>query len=136
MKKYFLLFPLLFIGIKSFSQNTAQAGTQPYTQKAEFPGGDAAFSKQFMNMLHAYVNAENYAINGTVTFVINIDKNGKMDRLDILPKIKNSEMFIDDVKYALKKVKGKWKPAMKDGVPVESKYIFRVNFTTGTYDMD
>lgn len=135
MKKYLLLLPLLFIGIKGFSQNTIQSETPTYTQRAEFPGGDEAFRKQFMNMLHAYVDAESYAINGTVTFVINIDKTGKMDRLDVLPKIKNSEMFIDDVKYALKKVKGKWKPAMKDGVAVESKYIFKVNFTTGTYDI-
>ena len=135
MKKYLLLLPLLFIGIKGYSQNTVQAETPIYTQRAEFPGGNEAFRKQFMDMLHAYVDAQSYAINGTVTFVINIDKTGKMDRLDVLPKIKNGEMFIDDVKYALKKVKGKWKPAMKDGVAVESKIIFKVNFTTGTYDM-
>ncbi|MDR6921538.1 MULTISPECIES: energy transducer TonB [Chryseobacterium] len=135
MKKYLLLLPLLFIGIKGFSQNTMQCEIPRYTQRAEFPRGDEAFRKQFVNMLHAYVDAESYAINGTVTFVINIDKTGKMDRLDVLPKIKNGEMFIDDVKYALKKVKGKWKPAMKDGVAVESKYIFKVNFTTGTYEI-
>ncbi|KPE51465.1 energy transducer TonB [Chryseobacterium indologenes] len=134
MKKHLLLLPLLFIGIKGFSQNTIPTETTAYTQRAEFPGGDEAFRKQFMNMLHAYVDAQSYAIDGTVTFVINIDKTGKMDRLDVLPKIKNGEMFIDDVKYALKKVKGKWKPAMKDGVSVESKYIFKVNFATETYD--
>lgn len=53
MKKYLL--PLVFIGIEGFSQNTVQTGTPAYTQKTEFPGGDEAFRKQFMNMLHADV---------------------------------------------------------------------------------
>jgi len=136
MKKYFLLLPLLFLGIKGFSQNTIPTETTSYTQKAEFPGGDDAFRKQFMDMLHAYVDPQSYAINGTITFLINISPEGKMNRLDILPKIKNSEMFIDDVKYAMKKIKGKWKPAMKVTTPVDSKVIFKVNFSTNTYDHD
>ncbi|NML68731.1 hypothetical protein HHL23_02825 [Chryseobacterium sp. RP-3-3] len=136
MKKYLLLLPLLFIGIKGFSQQAPQTEVTSYTQKAEFPGGDEAFRKQFMDMLHAYVDAQSYAINGKVTFVINIAPNGKMDRLDILPKIKNSEMFVDDVKYAMQKIKGKWKPAMKDNTPVDSKMIVKVNFSTHGYDED
>jgi hypothetical protein len=59
-----------------------------------------------------------------------------MNRLDVLPKIKNSEMFVDDVKYAMKKIKGKWKPAMKENTPVDSKVIFKVDFTTHGYDHD
>ena len=137
MKKYILLLPLLFIGIKGFSQQTPQVEVIPsYTQKAEFPGGDEAFRKQFMDMLHAYVDPQNYAINGKVIFVINIAPDGKMNRLNVLPKIKNSEMFIDDVKYAMKKIKGKWKPAMKENTPVDSKITVKVNFSTNGYDHD
>lgn len=136
MKKYLLLLPLLFIGIKGFSQQTQVEGTSSYTQKAEFPGGDEAFRKQFMEMLYAYVDTQSYSINGKVTFVINISPDGKMNRLDILPKIRNSEMFVDDVKYAMKKIKGKWKPAMKDNTPVDSKMIVKVNFSTHGYDED
>src|ERR1700750_1658346 len=111
MKKYLLLLPLMFIAIKGFSQQATQTEIT-YTQKAEFPGGDEAFRKQFMDMLYAYVDTQSYAINGKIIFLINIAPDGKMNRLDVLPKIKNSEMFIDDVKYAMKKIKGKWKPAM------------------------
>lgn len=137
MKKYLLLLPLLFIGIQGFSQQTRQVEVTPsYTQKAEFPGGDEAFRKQFMDMLHAYVDTQSYAINGKVIFVINIAPDGKMNRLDILPRIRNSEMFVDDVKYAMKKIKGKWKPAMKDTTPVDSKMIVKVNFSTNGYDHD
>ncbi|PQA93667.1 hypothetical protein B0A69_11745 [Chryseobacterium shigense] len=136
MKKYLLLLPLLFIGMKGFSQQTTQTEVTTYTEKAEFPGGDQAFRKQFMEMLYAYVDTQSYAINGKVTFVINISLDGKMNRLDILPKIGNSEMFVDDVKYAMKKIKGKWKPAMKDTTPVDSKMIVKVNFSTHGYDED
>ncbi|WP_051884407.1 energy transducer TonB [Chryseobacterium luteum] len=136
MKKYLLLLPLLFTGIRGFSQNTVQTEMTAYTWKAEFPGGDDAFRKQFMDMLYAYVDTQSYAINGKVIFVINIAPDGKMNRLDILPKIKNSEMFVDDVKYAMKKIKGKWKPAMKDNTPVDSKVIIKVNFSTNIYDHD
>ena len=136
MKKYLLLLFLLCIGAKSFSQNTSPVEAAPYTQKAEFPGGDEAFKKQFMDMLHAYVDTQSYAINGKVTFVINIAPDGKMNRLDVLPKIKNAEMFIGDVKYAMKKIKGKWKPAMKDSTPVDSKMVVKVDFSTNGYDHD
>lgn len=136
MKKYLLVLPLFFIGIKGFSQLPAQAAVTEYTQRAEFPGGEEAFKKQFMDMLYAYVDTQSYAINGKVTFVINISAVGKMNRFDMLPKIKNSEMFMDDVKYAMKKIKGKWKPAMKGDTPVDSKIIFKVDFTTNGYDHD
>ncbi|WP_051891212.1 energy transducer TonB [Chryseobacterium sp. JM1] len=137
MKKYLLLLPLLFIGIKGFSQQIQQVEITPsYTQKAEFPGGDEAFRKQFMDMLHAYVDTQSYAINGKVIFVINIAPDGKMNRLNVLPRIKNSEMFIDDVKYAMKKIKGKWKPAMNKSTPVDSDITVKVDFSTNGYDHD
>ncbi|WP_223609142.1 energy transducer TonB [Chryseobacterium sp. OSA05B] len=137
MKKYLFLLPLLFSGIKGFSQQISQVEVTPsYTQKAKFPGGDEAFRKQFMDMLHAYVDTQSYAINGKVIFVINIAPDGKMNRLNVLPRIKNSEMFIDDVKYAMKKIKGKWKPAMKENTPVDSDITVRVNFSTNGYDHD
>jgi hypothetical protein len=137
MKKNFLILFLLFISFNAFSQETkTQDQNTAYTQKAEFPGGDDAFQKEFMNMVHAYIDMALYAVQGQVTFIFNIDEKGKISSLDALPKFKNNEMFIDDMKYAVKKVKGKWKPAMKDGVPVNSKYILKVNFSTNTYDHD
>lgn len=126
MKKYYFVLAFTLLGIKCFSQNSI----------AEYPGGNEAFGKKFLEMLYAYVDVQNYAIDGKVTFIINIDKTGKPNNLDVSPKIKNGAMFVDDAKYALKKVKAIWKPATKDGIAVESKYIFNVNFSTNTYDHD
>lgn len=126
MKKCLVLILLLFFGFKGFSQDT----------RAEYEGENAVFAKKFMEMLYAYVDFQNYVLEGKVTYLINIDKTGKANRIDVLPKIKNGEMFVDDSQYALKKVKGKWKPATKDGVAIDSKYIMKVDFKSNTYDHD
>lgn len=128
--------PLLLVSGRGFSQenNTQVQQTADSFQKAEFPGGDDAFRKEFMNMVNAYIDFALYALEGKITFVFNIDTKGKINKIDVLPKFKGNEMFIDDIKYAVKKVKGKWKPAVKNGVPVDSKFIMKVNFSSNTYD--
>lgn len=126
MKKYIVILFFFLFSNNAFSQDT----------KAEFPGGNEAFKTEFMNMVHAYIDIALYAIQGEVTFIFNIDEKGKVNNLDVLPKFKNNEMFIDDMKYAVKKVKKKWTPATKDGVPINSKYVLKVNFSSNTYDHD
>jgi hypothetical protein len=136
MKKYLLILLLLLLSGKGFSQETVtqtQQKAENY-QKAEFPGGDEAFRKEFMNMVHAYIDHSLYAFQGKITLVFNIDPKGKINNIDVLPKFKDSEMFVDDIKYAAKKVKGKWKPATKNGVPVDSKFVMKVNFSHDVYD--
>jgi len=134
-----LILPLCFIGVKGLSQETkAQIQIQQGEdfRKAEFPGGEDAFRKEFLNMVHAYIDVALYAIQGEVTFLFNINLKGKIDKVDILPRFKNDEMFIDDMKFALKKVKGKWQPATKNGVPVDSKLIMKIRFNNNAYDHD
>ncbi len=132
------MMPLLMLSYKGFSQTTTvvvQQNTENY-QKAEFPGGDEAFQKEFMNMVHAYIDIALYTIQGQVTFILNIDTKGKINQIEVLPKFKDNEMFIDDMKYAAKKVKGKWKPAIRNGIPVDSKFVMKVNFNNNAYDHD
>ena len=141
MKKYLLILPLLLIGFKGFSQQQTAAVQYQYQndadfQKAEFPGGEDAFRKEFLKMVYAYIDVALYAIKGEVTFIFNIDPKGKIDKVDILPKFKNSETFIDDMKFAAKKVKGKWTPATKNGVPVDYKTIMKIRFDNNAYDHD
>lgn len=119
MKKYLATLLLLFLGFKGFSQDT----------RAEYEGGNAAFDNKFMEIC-------TLTLIFKPTYIINVDKTGKANRLDVFPKIKNGEMFMDDSQYALKKVKGKWKPATKDGIAISSKYIIKVDFKSNTYDHD
>ncbi|PTT25013.1 hypothetical protein DBR28_18255 [Chryseobacterium sp. HMWF028] len=139
MKKHLMVLPFLLLSFKGFSQETkaqiqVQAGED--FRKAEFPGGEDAFRKEFLNMVHAYIDVALYAIQGEVTFLFNINSKGKIDKIDILPRFKNDETFIDDMKFAAKKVKGKWQPATKNGIPVDSKLIMKIHFNNNTYDHD
>ncbi|TXF75901.1 energy transducer TonB [Chryseobacterium sp.] len=134
MKKLFIL--LFFSAALAFGQ-TASAGKQSgtgYTEKAEFPGGDEAFKAEFHKMVNGYIDMKQYAANGLFHFIFDIDVNGKIKNLQILPKVQNSEMFIEDMMFAVKRIKKKWKPASRNGQPVESKYVLNVTFTSDHFD--
>ncbi|AZA81177.1 hypothetical protein C1637_00940 [Chryseobacterium lactis] len=134
MKQYILIIFLL-LGFTGYSQKSQpQNENTPISQNAEFPGGDAAFTQEFLQMIHAYIDLKKYAVNGVFVFVFDVNIDGKAENLDVLPKVKNSEMFIDDMKFALKKVKKKWKPAIKDGKPEVSKKVIKINFTSDHFD--
>ncbi|WP_267404787.1 MULTISPECIES: energy transducer TonB [unclassified Chryseobacterium] len=138
MKKTIITLLLFFIGFKGYSQETqSQNQIQKEninSQTAEFPGGDSAFANEFLKMVHAYIDLQKYAVNGQFVFVFDVNPDGKVSNLDVLPKVKDSEMFIDDMKFAIKKVKKKWKPAMKDGKAVVSKKVIKINFTSDHFD--
>lgn len=133
MKKYILLYFLL-VGFTAFSQETQNENR--ISANAEFPGGDSAFSQEYMKMIHAYIDLGKYAVNGQFVFIFDIDTHGKISNLEVLPKVKNSEMFIEDMQFAITRVKKKWTPAMKEGIPVISKKVIKINFTSDHFDHD
>jgi len=134
MIKYFIMICFLF-GFKSYSQETRVDSEIPTAYKsAEFPGGDRAFSKEFLKMIHAYIDLGLYAVNGTFVFTFDVDENGKVINLEVLPKVKNSDMFIEDMQFAIKKVRKKWKPAVRNGKSVLSQKIISINFTSDHFD--
>ena len=87
-----------------------------------------------MKMVHAYVEITAYAVNGKFSFVLTIDEKGKMSVLKIYPKVKFDEEFKQDMNFAMKRIKKKWKPAIKNGIPVSSNIIFEINFTSDHSD--
>ncbi|SDL51813.1 energy transducer TonB [Chryseobacterium taihuense] len=85
-------------------------------------------------MIYAYIDLGLYAVNGTFVFTFDVDENGKVINLEVLPKVKNSDMFIEDMQFAIKKVRKKWKPAVRNGKPVLSQKIISINFTSDHFD--
>lgn len=132
--KSFLFLMALFISTNYFTQTKNVEPSTQITTKAEFPGGQNAFRNEFMKMVYAYVDVTAYAVNGKFTFVITIDEKGKMSNLKIFPKVKNDEEFKQDMEFAMRRIKKKWKPATQNSVPIESNYIFEINFTTNHSD--
>ncbi|MBW3520659.1 hypothetical protein [Chryseobacterium sp. NKUCC03_KSP] len=58
-------------------------------------------------MIHGYIDLRKYAVNGQFTFLFDVTTDGKVDNLKVLPKVKDSELFIDDMNFAIKRVKKK-----------------------------
>jgi hypothetical protein len=102
--------------------------------RAQFEGGDAAFSRELFKYISAYVDKEVYVVNGTFFLHVDIDETGKVTNLDITPKVANSEMFLKDLAFAFKKIKKNWVPSKCDGVPIPSKIRIRLNFVTESAD--
>jgi len=133
MRTLFLLMALL-ISTPAFSQSETIKTSILADSKAEFPGGQDAFRKEYMRMVYAYVDMTAYAVNGKFSFILTIDEKGKMSELKIYPKVRNDEEFKQDMNFAMKRIKKKWKPAIKNGVPVSSNIIFDINFTSDHSD--
>jgi len=124
----------LLISTPAFSQSETIKTSILADSKAEFPGGQDAFRKEYMRMVYAYVDMTAYAVNGKFSFILTIDEKGKMSELKIYPKVRNDEEFKQDMNFAMKRIKKKWKPAIKNGVPVSSNIIFDINFTSDHSD--
>lgn len=133
MRTFFLLMTL-WISTPAFSQSETTKTSILADSKAEFPGGQDAFRKEYMRMVYAYVDMTAYAVNGKFSFILTIDEKGKMSELKIYPKVRNDEEFKQDMNFAMKRIKKKWKPAIKNGVPVSSNIIFDINFTSDHSD--
>lgn len=138
MQKLFFIC-LLFISVALFSQDQKLENLTPqYTvvnyKKASFPGGDNAYRKELYKMIHGYIDLSTYAANGVFTFSFDVDIDGKTKNLSVSPKVKNSELFIEDMLFCMKKIKTKWTPATENGVPVKSKYTIKINFVTDHFD--
>ena len=103
--------------------------------RAQFEGGDASFNRELFRYISAYVDKEVYVVNGTFFLHMDIDKQGKVTNLDITPKVENSEGFLRDLKFAIKKIKKNWTPSKCNNVPVDSKIRIRLNFVTESADV-
>ena len=97
----------LWISTPAFSQSETTKTSILADSKAEFPGGQDAFRKEFMRMVYAYVDMTAYAVNGKFSFILTIDEKGKMSELKIYPKVRNDEEFKQDMNFAMKRIKKK-----------------------------
>ena len=90
MKHLFLIIALSF-STAYYSQTETPQEKTSINSKAEYPGGQEVFRNEFMRMVYAYVDLTAYAVNGKFSFIITIDKNGKMSEMKIYPKVKYDE---------------------------------------------
>lgn len=104
-------------------------------QAASFDGGISAYKEILRKYMYVYLNTDFYVLNGDFTFTITIDQKGKVTNIEGSPKVPNSQVFFDDMKYIVRRIKKNWVPATCNGQPVTSKIKIRINLATIATDV-
>ena len=128
-------FLLLFVGSLIDAQQNPNTIPKDWEKDAFYKLGKEKLDKDFKRAL-TYTVAENYVINGVVTFALYINENGLAKIIDMKPKFKNDQLLLDDLNYVLRKTHKNWQPAQKENKPVNSIYYYKIDFTTEVYDHD
>lgn len=102
---------------------------------AQFPGGENAFRQTLLKNMRGYLDTGFYSVNGTFELIINISKNGNLQRLELKPEVPNSNLLYRDIELALRKMNPKFTPANCNGSPVDSKLRQKINFRTESFDL-
>ncbi|MDR2207342.1 MAG: hypothetical protein LBE36_14420 [Flavobacteriaceae bacterium] len=125
---------LLKINIKEPFYQIAAKGCKNFTA-AGFEGGAAEYKKILTEYMFAYLNSDYYTINGDFTFTLSLDENGRVTNISGAPKVLFSEIFYDDMKYIVRRIKKNWLPATCDGIPIKSEMKIKMNIISVSSDL-
>lgn len=117
--------PLLQVALKNCNDFKA----------ASFEGGIPAYKETLRKYMYVYLNTDFYVLNGEFTFTLTVDKNGKVTEIEGSPKVANSRVFFDDMKYIVRRIKKSWIPATCNGKPVTSQIKIKMNLSTIATDV-
>ncbi|WP_449400196.1 hypothetical protein [Chryseobacterium wanjuense] len=87
--------PLLQVAVKNCNDFKA----------ASFEGGIPVYKETLRRYMYDYLNTDFYVLNGDFTFTLTIDQTGKVTNIEGSPKVANSEVFFDDMKYVVRRIK-------------------------------
>lgn len=102
---------------------------------ASFEGGASAYKELLKKYMYDYLNSDYYTISGDFTFILTIDDKGKVTKVEGTPKIANSQIFFEDMKYVVRRIKRNWSPATCNAKAIISKMKLKMNFSSVTIDM-
>jgi len=102
---------------------------------ANFEGGISFYRETLKKYMYNYLNSELYVLNGDFTFTLTIDQTGKVVSIEGSPKVENSEVFFDDMKYIVRRIKKNWIPATCNGQAITSQVKIKMNLASVTTDL-
>ncbi|KQT22176.1 hypothetical protein ASG31_02200 [Chryseobacterium sp. Leaf404] len=102
---------------------------------ANVTGGVHAYTETLRRYMFNYLNSEFYVLNGDFTFTLTINEMGKITKIEGSPKVNNSEVFFDDMKFIMRRIKNVWTPATCDAKPVTSEIKIKMNFNSVATDV-
>lgn len=127
-KKVTSYFDFPFVARDYFDRYTEGYDITRDTKRARFPGGTEAFRKEVQKYVGGYVDFDSYTPEGVFEIVFSISETGAIENIDIEPKVANSRQLLEDIRFGMKKIKGKWEPATVHGKSISSKFRLPVKF--------
>lgn len=97
--------------------------------------GEDALRQELLSSMITYVDKDSYALNGTFYLVFEIDPKGEISNFELKPNVVNGNMFYEDLKFIVKRLKTKWYPANCNGATIPSKVRMKINFRTDVFDL-
>lgn len=117
--------PLLQVAVKNCNDFKA----------AGFEAGIPVYKETLRKYMYDYLNSEFYVLNGDFTFTLTIDQTGKVINIEGSPKVANSEVFFDDMKYVVRRIKKNWVSASCNGQAVTSQVKIKMSFSSIATDL-
>jgi hypothetical protein len=117
--------PLLQVAVKNCNDFKA----------VSFEGGIPVYKETLRKYMYDYLNSEFYVLNGDFTFILTIDQTGKVINIEGSPKVANSEVFFDDMKYVVRRIKKNWVSASCNGQAVTSQVKIKMSFSSIATDL-
>ncbi|MET3537754.1 hypothetical protein [Chryseobacterium limigenitum] len=102
---------------------------------AAFEGGVSVYKEMLRKYMFDYLNSDFYVLNGDFNFVLTIDQTGKVIKIEGSPKVANSEVFFDDMKYVVRRIKKNWIPASCNGHSITSQVKIKMNLSSISTDI-
>lgn len=117
--------PLLQVAVKNCKDFKA----------ASFEGGVSAYKEMLRKYMYVYLNTDFYVLNGDFTFTLTVDDKGKVKNIEGTPKVANSQVFFDDMKYVVRRIRKNWIPATCNGQSVTSQIKIKMNLSSISTDI-
>ncbi|MCU7617356.1 hypothetical protein NZ698_09105 [Chryseobacterium sp. PBS4-4] len=102
---------------------------------ASYPDGINNYKETLRRYMYNYLNSDFYVLNGDFVFTLSVDQSGKVTNIEGSPKVNNSQVFFDDMKYVVRRIKKNWIPANCNGNPIASEVKIKMNFSSIATDL-
>ena len=125
MKKISFALIAIFLATASYALTKSNDELMCYEPTPQFPGGDKACLEFIRQNIRYSDEMIKNGIKGRVVVGFRVEKDGSLSNLRIK---KTADARLNDEALRVVRSMPKWKPALKDGKPIEMEYVLPVIF--------
>lgn len=121
-------------GVYQLADNKCLSKDGHQFSSVKYATGEADFILNLRKRINQAINSDFYAADGYFYIDVTVNRLGNITDITSGPTIPNTRYLYEDLKSAVKKVKGKWDPATCDGIAIDSKVRIKLIFDSVIID--